>query len=194
MRICVCSGGGVVCGWVRRGVWVGWMWARAGALGSRGSQAEQACSNTHKPVPRCVRMAAHTPRTPLLPPPSLHMQGATSAIPHHAVYSSNTRWPWHCTNGPPPLHPACASLDVAALDQLLPAEAGLVAVGQHDDVPLLDQQRLVLHDEQRPAAPPVVGVQPQLLQRRGGGSIGMGTCGYGVVRRWVWWCASGGRG
>lgn len=57
----------------------------------------------------------------------------------------------------------CA-LEESILDKILPLVAGDLPLLQLLDVVLLDGEGLVLHDEQRPAASPVVCVQPQLLQ------------------------------
>mmetsp|Transcript_1578 Transcript_1578/g.6248 ORF Transcript_1578/g.6248 Transcript_1578/m.6248 type:complete len:449 (+) Transcript_1578:638-1984(+) len=48
--------------------------------------------------------------------------------------------------------------------QVVPAEARALAVAQLGDCVFLDQQALVLHDEQRAAHAPAVGIQAHLLQ------------------------------
>ena len=58
----------------------------------------------------------------------------------------------------------CCALEESILDEILPLVARDLPLLQPLNVVLLDGQGLVLYDEKRPAASPVVGVQPQLLQ------------------------------
>ena len=55
-------------------------------------------------------------------------------------------------------------LQEALAYKLVPAKVRDVAIGQVLDVALCQAKLLVLHYEQRPAAPAIVRVQPQLLQ------------------------------
>ena len=63
----------------------------------------------------------------------------------------------------PPAPPTPRSLDVPRLQQVLPAVPRVLPPSQLHNVSLGQTQLLVLHNEQRPAAAPIVGVEAQLL-------------------------------